>query len=409
MAMREWDPRFDTLDKKPALWHLAIITVFVLALALAALWFCGDTALLTLDIFLACFYALVLVLLAVAFFRQLRYNPYSYNTIIYSGFAIFILFVLCAHAYTATLGIINPEQMTSRRLLMTLLHSAKNYMRLTSPFLLLFSAALFLSNVSLIRHEGKRFVNVLGIILAFLLVAGNAAVLLADRLLGTERSVGAELLITLCAAGYLYFECMLIGTIIANAIVVRYEPRKDKDFLIVLGCGIRVDGTPSPILRGRLDRALRFAVEQEAENGRPLIFVVSGGQGPDEPRSEADAMRDYLLSKGVPDERILVEDRSTDTAENMRFSKELIYAANPAGKIAYATTNYHVFRAGLKARRVKMRAQGMGAPTRWYFWPNAAVREFVGMLTEHRGKQALLLIGMVVTYTLLTLAAYRYL
>ena len=118
-------------------------------------------------------------------------------------------------------------------------------------------------------------------------------------------------------------------------------------------------------------------------------------------------MRDYLRSQGIPDERILVEDQSTDTAENMRFSKEKIWAVDPAGKIAFATTNYHVFRAGLKARRVKMRAQGMGAPTKWYFWPNAAVREFVGLLTEHRGKQELLLIGMVVVYTILTFAAYR--
>lgn len=407
MAMKKSDLRFDTLDKKPALWHLAIITAFVVALGLAALFFCGEAALLALDIFMACYYAAVIVCLTVAFFRQLRYNPYSYNTIIYSGFAIFVLFVLCAHTYTATIGLLDPAEMTSRRLLLSLLHSAKNYMRLTSPFLVVFSAALFVSNVSLIRHEGRRLVNVLGIILAFLLVAGDAAVLLADHYLGAERSVAAELIITLCAAAYLYFECMLLGTIIANMIVVRYEPAKDKDFLIVLGCGIRADGTPSPILKGRLDRALRFAEAQAAEGGRAPVFVVSGGQGPDEPKSEAEAMREYLLNQGVPVERILVEDQSTDTAENMRYSKEKIWAVDPAGKIAYATTNYHVFRAGLKARRVKMRAQGMGAPTRWYFWPNAAVREFVGLLTEHRGKQALLLIGMVVVYMLLTLAAYR--
>ena len=401
------DLRFDTLDKKPALWHLGIITVFVVALDIAAFWFCGESALLAINIFTACYYAVVIACLMVAFFRQLRYNPYSYNTIIYSGFAIFALFVLCAHAYTATLELLHPEQTSARGMLLTLLHSAKNYMRFTSPFLLVFSAALFVSNVSLIRHEGKRLVNVLGILLAFMLVAGNAAVLLADRYLGAERSVAAELIITLFAAAYLYFECMLIGTIIADAIVVRYEPEKDKDFLIVLGCGIRADGTPSPILRGRLDRALRFAEAQAAEGGKAPVFVVSGGQGPDEPQSEAASMRDYLLAQGIPDNRIILEDRSTDTAENMRFSKELICAVDSAGKVAYATTNYHVFRAGLKARRMKMRAQGMGAPTRWYFWPNAAVREFVGLLTEHRGKQALLLIGMVVFYTLLTLAAYR--
>ena len=117
-------------------------------------------------------------------------------------------------------------------------------------------------------------------------------------------------------------------------------------------------------------------------------------------------MKRYLLTQGVPGERILEEDRSTDTRENMRFSKELILQRDPAAKVGYVTTNYHVFRAGLCARRVKMRAQGMGAETKWYFWPNASVREFVGLLTEHRGKQGLIFIGMLAAYTVLTLLAY---
>ena len=116
-------------------------------------------------------------------------------------------------------------------------------------------------------------------------------------------------------------------------------------------------------------------------------------------------MRDWLIANGVPAERIILEDRSTDTAENMRFSKAKIEAAG-MGKIAFFTTNYHVFRAGLKARQVKMRAVGMGAPTKWYFWPNAAVREFVGLLTEHRLKQGLLLMGLAVVYTALTVLVY---
>ena len=53
-----------------------------------------------------------------------------------------------------------------------------------------------------------------------------------------------------------------------------------------------------------------------------------------------------------------------------------------------------------------MRAQGMGAKTKWYFWPNAAVREFVGLLTAHRLKQAIILGSMIVFYVVLTLVAY---
>ena len=91
----------------------------------------------------------------------------------------------------------------------------------------------------------------------------------------------------------------------------------------------------------------------------------------------------------------------------MKFSKEKIWAVNSQGKVAFATTNYHVFRSGLCARRVKMRAVGMGAKTKWYFWPNASVREFVGLLTEHRGKQILIFGSLILSYTILTILAYR--
>ena len=123
---------------------------------------------------------------------------------------------------------------------------------------------------------------------------------------------------------------------------------------------------------------------------------------------------------------MILEDRSTDTAENMAFSKKLILEQvspeikndaprgywpsldHPEARIAFSTTNYHVFRSGLKARRVKLRALGMGSRSKWYFWPNAAVREFVGLLTQHRGKQALILLGLIVSYAVLTVVCYQF-
>ncbi|MBQ2323040.1 MAG: YdcF family protein, partial [Oscillospiraceae bacterium] len=263
--------------------------------------------------------------------------------------------------------------------------------------------------ISLIRHEGRRFVNILGIILSVLLVGGVAVLMRFNFYAsGSQQEVMIhDLIANTFAAVYLYFECMLIGVIIANVIVVHYEPEKDKDFLIILGCGLRKDGTPTPLLRGRIDRALSFYRQQKTETGKELIFVTSGGQGPNEVISESASMKRYLIEQGIPAEQIVEEDRSTDTFENMKFSKEKIRAINPNGKVAFATTNYHVFRSGLFARRVKMRAVGMGAKTKWYFWPNAAVREFVGLLTEHRGKQALILGGMIALYIALTLLIYR--
>ncbi len=401
--------RFDTLNKKPKLWNIAALTC-VLAAVLALFLFLGaERWAAGISICLGVYLLIVLVLLMRAFCGQLRYNPYSYNTIFYMGIALFLLAVLILQVRLTVLLFRLPEEYTAQEILHLLLGSAKSYMLLTAPFLLVFSGALCVSNISLIRHEGFRPVNALGILLSFLLVGGELFLYFFDSYVSGSREeiMLHELLSNLFAAVYLYFECMLIGVMIADAIVVRYEPEPDKDYLIILGCGIRKDGTPSPLLRGRVDRALAFAEKQQKLTGKAPIFVPSGGQGPDEPISESASMKRYLLEQGVPEERILMEPRSTDTFENMKFSKEVIWERDPKAKVAFATTNYHVFRGGLFARRVKMRAVGMGAKTKWYFWPNAAVREFVGLLTEHKLKQGLVFGGMLGFYVVLTLLVYR--
>lgn len=407
--------RFDTRDKKPALWNILALSILTAAVSFFLMRRRSEHSLLAVSILLDLYFLTVIILLVSAFFKQLQYNPYSYNSIYYTGFALFILSVLVTHVTLTVQIILYPglyaESGVSHfdRIAVLLLESAKKYMLLSLPFIAMFSLALCISNISLIRHEGKRFVNILGIILAFLLVAGEVFLLRFDYYAsGSIAQIRIhELFGNLFAAVYLYFECMLIGAIIAKAIAARYEPDPDKDFLIILGCGIRKDGTPSPLLRGRVDRALDFRNRQVAQTGKDLLFVTSGGKGPDEVISESASMKRYLMEKGIPDGQIIEEDRSSSTYENMLFSKEKIQAVNPDGKVAFSTTNYHVFRGGLCARRVKMRAVGMGAKTRWYFWPNAAVREFVGLLTEHRGKQLLIFGSMLVIYTVLTLAVYR--
>ena len=91
----------------------------------------------------------------------------------------------------------------------------------------------------------------------------------------------------------------------------------------------------------------------------------------------------------------------------MRFCKRIIGEVCPGGRIAFTTSNYHVFRSGLYARREKMRAIGVGAKTAWYFWPNASIREFATILAEHRLKQALILLGLAALNIILLLLAYR--
>ena len=402
--------RFDTLDKKPHLYNILIITVFAAA-AIAAIAFTGaDRSFRITGTLIFMYLAVVLTLLMRAFFGQLRYNPYSYNTIYYVGFFLFGLSVFVS----ATLGLKEVFASGSRdgaaMMFGILAESPVNFVILSMPFILVFCGLLVVSNIALIRKEGGGFGNVLGIILSVMLAGGGVLILAAGRYLNrTGMKPGVLLFVTgLAAVIYLYFECMVIGTIIADLIAATHEPDKDKDFLIVLGCALKKDGTPGNILKGRLDRALRFYHDQREKTGEGPVFIVSGGKGADEAVSEACSMEEYLLSAGIPAEKIIREERSTNTYENMLYSGEIMNSIKKGGKTAFSTTGYHVFRSGLKARRVKLRAVGMGAPSKWYFWPNAAVREFAGLLTGHIGKQILIIIGLVAYYVLAYMGAYRF-
>ena len=401
--------RFDTRDTKPKLRALLALTILAAA-AICILSLSSTNKHAAVMSIITAAYALGAVnVLLWAWKEQIRYNPYSYNTIFYMGFALFGLSVMITHIGLAVRIFREPEVYSMSAIIHVLLGSAKNYMLLSFPFLFVFSAALCVSNIALIRHEGKRIVNILGILLSLLIMAGEVFLFFFDYAVsGSQREVMIhDMVANLFAAVYLYFECMLLGTIVADAIAAKHEPLKNKDVIIVLGCGLRPDGTPTPILRGRLDRALAFSEQQKKETGKEPIFITSGGRGADEPCTESSAMKQYLMEHGVSAEQIIEEDRSESTSENMKFSKEIILKLNPNAVIAFSTTNYHVFRSGLLARRVKMRAVGMGAETKWYFWPNAAVREFAGLLTSHLGKQALILGSMVAIYAVLTLLAYR--
>lgn len=400
--------RFDTRDTKPKLYNVAILTV-ITALIITTLGLVDKegTKIIVSSLLIAYCIA-VIYMLQHAFAEQLRYNPYSYNTIYYFGFSLFIAFVLLIYVELLIDQIREPDIYNANQSILVVYESARAFMFYTSPFILVFSICLCVSNISLIRHEGYRLVNLLGILLSLFLVLGEVFLWRFDYYVsGSQFKVMMhDMAANLLAAVYLYVECMLIGIIVADLFAARYWPDYDKDFMIILGCGIRQDGTPTPLLRGRVDKALEFARKQKEATGKDLIFVPSGGQGPNEVISESESMKNYLLSQGIPEERILMEDQSTTTFENMKFSKEKIMAIDPNAKIAYSTTNYHVFRSGLFARRVKMRAQGIGARTKWYFWPNAAVREFVGLLTQHRGKQVLILGSMILLYAVLTLAVF---
>jgi uncharacterized SAM-binding protein YcdF (DUF218 family) len=171
-----------------------------------------------------------------------------------------------------------------------------------------------------------------------------------------------------------------------------------------LGCQIKKDGTLTPLLKGRVDKAIEFRNKQLAETGKDLIFVPSGGKGVDEVISEADAMKNYLVQNGIDEKNILIENKSKNTYENISFSNNLINDSN--ANIAFSTTNYHVFRAGLLATEQGLHFEGVGSKTKSYFWINAFIREFIGTLYSERKKHVIVFALILVVISAMILVNY---
>ncbi len=275
---------------------------------------------------------------------------------------------------------------------------------LLAPLMLLLSVLLAVSNILLMRHEGYRPVNALGIVFAIVWFIGAMLTVGPYFFPEVTRIPFYEDIIIPLVYVIGYMECMFISTAVCAFFAAKYKPHYDRDYIIILGCAIRGDGTLTPLLQARVDSAVAFEKAQYEKTGRHAVFVPSGGQGPDEVISEGEAMENYLLSIGVPAEQIAREDKSVNTFQNMQFSKQVIdaHAGNPDSAIAFATTNYHVFRGYILVKKNGFEAKGISAKTKLYFFPNAFLREFIGLLVDQKWKHLIFIAVTAVFFTLLS-------
>lgn len=144
--------------------------------------------------------------------------------------------------------------------------------------------------------------------------------------------------------------------------------------LIVLGAGIRGE-SPSYLLMQRLDKAYEYYLKNPN-----IAIVVSGGQGPQENISEALAMERYLISRGVPQNKILKEDKSTSTKENFEFSKAILDQKFTNYTAAYVTNDFHVYRAGLMAKSAGLNPRHIGANTNKHVVISCYLREILAVM-----------------------------
>lgn len=171
------------------------------------------------------------------------------------------------------------------------------------------------------------------------------------RLSKTWRIVLAALLV-LGAAVFAVFE----APVISNA---KTDADPQSDYLIVLGAGVN-GSAPSLSMVNRLEAALDYL-----EAYPDAVAIVSGGQGAGEDVTEASAMHDWLVAHGMPESRIVQEDQSTSTRENLENSFAIIRSrgGDPAGGVAVVSSEYHLYRAKQMARALGAKPLGVAAET----------------------------------------------
>ena len=171
------------------------------------------------------------------------------------------------------------------------------------------------------------------------------------------------------AAVVLMILCVLIATQFTSKSV------QNLDYIIVLGAQVREDG-PSTVLKYRLDAAKEYL-----ENNPDTMCIVSGGQGTNEPCTEAEAMAEYLIANGIEGDRILLEDKSRNTVQNITYSKSFLKTSYNG--VGIVTNNFHMFRAIKLAEAQGLEnVYGIAADSHAAYLPNNVLRECCGILKD---------------------------
>ncbi|MEU7633833.1 YdcF family protein [Nocardia sp. NPDC049220] len=261
---------------------------------------------------------------------------------------------------------------------------------LLSPVLVLVLAGLLMANsVQMVREEGLRVSNLLPFGLGVVLLVPY--IVLATAILTQDRWLVVALASLTMAVSYIGF---LFAAFLLYSLCYGWLPyRSGMDAIVVHGSGL-VDGGVPPLLAARLDRAIEV-FRAEVAIGRAPLLIASGGKGSDEVVSEASAMAGYLVDHGVPADRVLREDRSTTTEENLSFTKQLLGEHGPTTRMVLVTSNFHILRTAILARRLNLDAEVTGAKTAFYYLPSAFLREFAALVVAYKWMNLVTAIALV--------------
>lgn len=261
---------------------------------------------------------------------------------------------------------------------------------------------LYWNGIVVLKRESHSLANLLTLFLAIFLTV----IVFVNLFLLAYLPTWAQILLSMIPVILFYFFIVFYNFLTVSVLYQFNRPRFNQDFIVVLGAGLMGGEKVTPLLAKRIDKAIAFYRAQEKATLSPPKLVMSGGQGLDEKIPEAIAMQEYALKKGIPPEQILVETNSKTTLENMLFSKELMDQEKLCYRAIFTSNNYHIFRAGMFARTAKLKANGIGAKTAFYYLPNAFLREYIAILVMHKKRHFIVCDLIAAFFILLSLITF---
>ncbi len=208
---------------------------------------------------------------------------------------------------------------------------------------------------------------------AAVLLSAAAVLLRPDFFRRLLRPVWLRRLVGCVAAVCMTVILVTLGKMASAAL---HHPTDGQDCtVVVLGCQVFPDGHPSLMLRGRINAAYDYL------SAHPdAVCVASGGMDDSEPITEAQCIRDTLVSMGIDPGRIYMEDRSRSTEENLAFSAELIRANGLPAGVAIASDNFHQLRGAIWAERSGLTPYAIGCGSPWFLTAGYWTRETAALL-----------------------------
>jgi len=279
------------------------------------------------------------------------------------------------------------------------------------PFILIIT--YFIQGILILKKEGLRLKNVLSLafsiaLVIYIFVWPLIMPISLSNIYEKPLLLFADIIYKIFSFIFLYLlflMAMYCVSAILNLIhigkgkkMIHIGKGKNLDYIIVLGAGIKGKQV-TPLLASRIDKGIELL--KYNPNAK---LILSGGMGPGEDIPEGVAMADYAKQNGVYEEKIIIEDKSKNTYENLLFSSKLMDKENP--KIALVTTSYHVFRALVFAKKLNIPCIGYGSKTKWYFTLNALIREYIGYLSISYKFHMLVVLFYTIAMLLITLFDY---